>query len=143
MRVGDAECPRRPVSLGRKQKGDYTVTWNHRKHVRHPILALAAIACAGLFAAAPASAGNEFRDGFEDQLGRLAAIEVFHLGELLVFGHHAPHVQYVPATQHTTYVTYEAHYPRHAIAKHRHHRDCRHRALHRGHRHGKGRRGRH
>lgn len=109
----------------------------HRKPTRRPILLLAALACAGLLAAAPAQAGNEFRDGFEDQLGRLAAVGVFHLGTALLVGHHAPHTHY--ATQ----VSYETHYPRHAIAKHRHHRHCRHPGRHVGHHRGGKRHGAH
>lgn len=40
---------------------------------------------------APARAGNDFANGFEDQLGRLAAIQVVRFGQLLLTGGVAPH----------------------------------------------------
>jgi len=40
---------------------------------------VAAFACV-CFVAAPASAGNNLKNGFEDQLGRLLAVEVINLG---------------------------------------------------------------
>ena len=69
-----------------------------REAARRPLVALAVLACAALFAAAPARAGGEFRDGFEDQLGRLAAFEVFHLGHVLLQGYPGPvyAVHYAP-----------------------------------------------
>jgi hypothetical protein len=77
-------------------------------------------ACAALFAAAPAQAEGEFRDGFEDQLGRLAALEVFHLGHILLAGHAAPYhgVHYVPQPR---YYHYGHHYKRHHKHHYRHH----------------------
>ncbi len=73
-----------------------------RRAARRPLIALAVFAGAALFAAAPAQAGGEFRDGFEDQLGRLAALEVFHLGHTLLASHAAPYyeVHYVPQPRH-------------------------------------------
>jgi len=68
------------------------VTTMHRKPIRRSIAVLAALACAGLLAAAPAQAGNEFQDGFEDQMGRLVALQVFQLGNLLIFGPPATYV---------------------------------------------------
>ena len=50
------------------------------------LLGLQGLDEAALFAAAPARAGGEFRDGFEDQLGRLVALEVFHVGHVLLTG---------------------------------------------------------
>jgi hypothetical protein len=48
--------------------------------------ALAALlACAALgLAAAPARAGNEFKNGFEDQIGRLLAFQVFQAGQVIL-----------------------------------------------------------
>jgi hypothetical protein len=108
------------------------------------------IACAALFMAAPAQAGGEFRDGFEDQLGRLAALEVFHLGHILLAGHASPYyemryaqvhyvpyeVRYAPHHQHHHYKHHHKH-PRHHVGHHRHHHGARHaidhsRRLHRG-----------
>ena len=40
----------------------------------------AGLLCLGL--AAPASAGGEFKDGFEDQLGRLLAVHAFQVGKV-------------------------------------------------------------
>jgi hypothetical protein len=87
-------------------------------------------ACAALFAAAPAQAGGEFRDGFEDQLGRLAALEVFHMGHVLLTGHAAPTyaVHYAPyevryAPQHRHHRHYKR--PGRRVGHHRHHRDGR------------------
>jgi hypothetical protein len=117
-----------------------------RKAAHRPLIALTVFACAALFAAAPAQAGGEFRDGFEDQLGRLAALEVFHVGHVLLTGHAAPsyavhyvpyEVHYAPPQRHQHYKHHHKH-PRHHVAHHRHHhgRRCdvhRGHGLHRGH----------
>ena len=86
-----------------------------RRAARRPLIALAVFACAALFAAAPAQAGGEFRDGFEDQLGRLAALEVFHLGHVLLAGHAAPYyeVHYVPQPRYHHYKRHHKHHGRH------------------------------
>jgi len=55
---------------------------------------LAALALMGLLAA-PAHAGSEFDDGFEDQLGRLFAYEAFSLGRWIVGSAYA-HAAYGP-----------------------------------------------
>ena len=60
---------------------------NRRRIAGRSLAALALLLCAG-FAATPAQAGNEFRDGFEDQLGRLVAVEAFHMGRLILTGGH-------------------------------------------------------
>ena len=51
------------------------------------LAALAVMLCAG-YAATPAQAGNEFRDGFEDQMGRLVAVEAFQVGRFILSGGH-------------------------------------------------------
>ena len=106
---------------------------------RRPLIALAVFACAALFMAAPAQAGGEFREGFEDQLGRLAALEVFHVGHILLAGHASPtyEVRYAPQhRQHRHYKHHRKHPGRH-VGHHRHHHGARHavdhsRGLHRG-----------
>jgi hypothetical protein len=83
------------------------------------------LACAALFAAAPAWAGGEFRDGFEDQLGRLAALEVFHLGHVLLAGYPGPYYEGYYAPRY-----HQGHYaPRHR----QHHRHHKHPGRHLGH----------
>lgn len=69
------------------------------------------------FTAAPASAGgNEFDDGFEDQLGRLVATEVFHLGRaVLTGGYH--HAAYAYGRHHDDYGPHRGH----GHYRHRHH----------------------
>lgn len=47
---------------------------------------LAFAAGALLLGASPARAGGEFEDGFEDQLGRIAAVEVVRFGKAILFG---------------------------------------------------------
>jgi hypothetical protein len=89
------------------------------------------IACAALFMAAPAQAGGEFQDGFEDQLGRLAALEVFHIGHILLTGHASPYyevryaqVGYAPQHRRHHYKHHHKH-PRHHVAHHHHHHGAR------------------
>jgi len=100
-----------------------------RKAARRPLIALTVFACAALFAAAPSQAAGEFRDGFEDQLGRLAALEVFHLGHVLLAGHAAPsyavhtvpyEVHYAPPQRRHHYKQRHQH-PRRPVAHQRHH----------------------
>ena len=50
---------------------------------RSALVALAICAALGL-AAAPARAGNELKNGFEDQIGRLLAFEVFQAGRVIL-----------------------------------------------------------
>jgi hypothetical protein len=102
--------------------------------------------CAALFAAAPAQAGGEFRDGFEDQLGRLAALEVFHVGHVLLTGHAAPtygvhyvpyEVRYAPQQRHHRHYKHHRKHPGRHVGHHRHHHGERYdahpgRGLHRG-----------
>ena len=118
-----------------------------RRAARRPLIALTVFACAALFAAAPAQAGGEFRDGFEDQLGRLAALEVFHMGHVLLTGHaastHTVHyvpyeVRYAPQHRHHRHYKHHHKHPGRHVGHHRHHRDGRcdahlGRGLHRGH----------
>ncbi|MBW2267341.1 MAG: hypothetical protein JRH16_02100 [Deltaproteobacteria bacterium] len=49
-----------------------------------PALALAA--CLSLLGATPARAGNDLANGFEDQMGRLLAVEAFQFGRFLLSG---------------------------------------------------------
>jgi len=91
----------------------------------------------GLALAAPAAADSNFERGFEDQLGRIAAVEAVHLGKHLLLhgaGHHVVHASHVEAS--VRYVSPGRHPRRHA---HRHH--WRHdRGRHLGHwKHGKHR----
>jgi hypothetical protein len=84
---------------------------------RGALAALAACAAFGL-AAAPAAAGNEFKNAFEDQLGRLLAVEVFHAGHVILG--HPPYAyawvpRHAPAPRH-------AHWRGHR--RHRHAEPC-------------------
>jgi len=56
-------------------------------------LALAAVVAGG---AAPARANNDFQNGFEDQLGRIAAYSVTALGVRILTGGYYPAVAYSP-----------------------------------------------
>jgi hypothetical protein len=58
---------------------------------RRTIRALLVLPCAWLLAAVPAQAGNDFGDAFERQLGRLAAVEVFHVGHEVLYNLHPQH----------------------------------------------------
>lgn len=66
------------------------------------LLAAAALLTGGTLAAAPARAGD-FEDGFEDQLGRIAAVSVVRFGTVLaqgaIQGHRQRHVPVVHAPQ--------------------------------------------
>ena len=93
--------------------------------------AMVAIVALMAFTAAPASAGgNEFDDGFEDQLGRLVATEVFQLGRAVLTGgyHHAAHSygrhpdDYRPYRRHDHY-RHRGHAKHHRWHHWRHHRD--------------------
>lgn len=98
-------------------------------------IAIAAILALMAFTAAPAQAGgNEFDDGFQDQLGRLVASEVFHLGKwVLAGGPHYVHHDYRPS--HYEPRPHRGHgYARHYRHKRRHYRHDR------GHHHGHGHR---
>ena len=50
---------------------------------------VAAFACV-CFVAAPASAGNNVKKGFEDQIGRLLAVAVMNVGHAVLIPHHYP-----------------------------------------------------
>ena len=68
--------------------------WNSRQRRRGAAFTAALVlACAGL-GAAPASADNELRNGFEDQIGRLLAVQAFHVGRVALFGGHLGHHDY-------------------------------------------------
>ena len=57
---------------------------------------LLAIAATGIFSAQPAQAKNDFANGFEDQLGRIAAYEAVSFGKFVISGG-AIHPHYRPA----------------------------------------------
>jgi hypothetical protein len=57
-----------------------------RFHRSFAALALAVVGAAALFAAVPARADNDFRNGFEDELGRVAAHAVVGAGVQIAFG---------------------------------------------------------
>ena len=70
-------------------------TGNSERSKRAPrtLAAVAAVLCLG-FVAAPAQAGDELRDAFEDQMGRLLAVEAFHTGKWILSGGHYGHRDY-------------------------------------------------
>lgn len=81
------------------------------------LTAAASLLCFGL-AAAPASAGGEFKDGFEDQLGRLLAVHAFHVGKIaLLAGHVSNRHGYDDRRHWSERIVY------HDYAGDRHHRD--------------------
>lgn len=103
--------------------------------------ALAAAALVGgatLFGAAPAQARNEFKNGFEDQLGRIAAVGAVNVGLSVLSGGYypaypavvpvpvAPVVHYAPPVYYRP--VYPVYYgPPHAVVvKHKHHRHHKH-----------------
>jgi len=106
----------------------------------HKLAGLAAVLGLGLVLAAPAAhARNEFANGFEDQLGRIVAVETVRLGGFLLGGAaYGPPAAYVAPTP-VYYGSYRYGYDdygydydyerprRHWHKKHRHH--------HRKHRH--------
>lgn len=61
--------------------------------VRRGLVAIAAAGLVGsavLFGAAPARANNEFKNGFEDQLGRIAAVGAVNFGLSVLSGGYYP-----------------------------------------------------
>lgn len=129
-------------------------TSNTKRTTRAPraLAAIAALACAG-FIAAPAQAGGELKDAFEDQMGRLLAVEAFHTGKwILSAGHYGPYATHDHHygdrySKHRRGDHYDRHYDRHDDRHydrrhhHRHHSHARHHAKrhhrkwHRKHRH--------
>jgi hypothetical protein len=68
--------------------------------VRRGLVAIAAAALTGatvLFGAAPARANNEFKNGFEDQLGRIAAVGAVNFGLSVLSGGYYPAYPVAPA----------------------------------------------
>ena len=117
-------------------------TGNTERTMRAPrtLAAIAALACLG-FVAAPAQAGGELRDAFEDQMGRLLAVEALHTGKWILsggyYGHHGTqHYGVRPAWDHQRRHHYEprghGHYRHHAK---RHHAKRHHRSWNRNHHH--------
>ena len=95
-----------------RQAGERT---KRNTRTRCALAFLATLACAGL-AALPAQAGNDFRDGFEDQLGRLVAVEAFHVGRWILSGGHPAHYRF---SNHARPSYYERH--RHHAHRRPHH----------------------
>lgn len=97
---------------------------------------VAALAAAvAMIAAGPAQARNEFENGFEDQLGRIAAVGAVNLGLHVLTGgayYGPPPVAYYPPPPVYNY-GYSRPYPvRHVVVhkykhKHKHGRSCGHR----------------
>ena len=83
-----------------------------------------------LIAAGPARANNEFQNGFEDQLGRIAAYGAVNVGLQILTGGYYPAVVPVPVVQANYYGPRYAPYygPRKGVVKypkwHRHGRSC-------------------
>jgi hypothetical protein len=100
-------------------------------------IAAALAAAVALFAAGPAQARNEFQNGFEDQLGRIAAVGAVNLGLHVLSGgayYGPPAVAYYPPP------AYYGYGPRHVVKhhvvehrvvhKHKHGRSCGHHYRH-------------
>ncbi len=86
----------------------------------------AASVVALLVGTSTAHAGDEFKHAFEHQLGRIAAIQVAHLGQAALFG----------ATYHAPYWSARYHH-RHPARYHRHDRHFRRHGHFRPHRHAR------
>ena len=89
---------------------------------------VAAFACV-CFVAAPASAGNNVKKGFEDQIGRLLAVAVMNVGHAVLIPHHYP-VYHRPVYHRPVYHRPVYHRPsHHRPVYHRpsHHRPSHHR----------------
>ena len=87
-----------------------------------------AIAGVGVVGAAPAQAENDFANGFEDQLGRIAAHQVVNLGAFILSGgyyHPQAQVRHAPyGYRHADPYAYGYRHPtpRKHYRKHKHHR---------------------
>ncbi|HIJ51390.1 MAG TPA: hypothetical protein HPP54_10130 [Nitrospinae bacterium] len=68
---------------------------NYNRPVR-TIAAIAAFACV-CFVALPAGANNDLKNGFEDQVGRLLALETFNVGRAILSPQYRPRAAYRPA----------------------------------------------
>jgi hypothetical protein len=93
------------------------------KEGRHPrraaaLFGLAISAALGLLAA-PTRAENDFRNGFEDQLGRLLAFQAFHAGHAILHGFAPPYPHPYPYA-HGVYAYRAPHPPRHWHHRHWH-----------------------
>ena len=110
-------------------------------------LLLAAAGGLGLLvlAPSPAHAGDEFEDGFKDELGRIAAHEAFGVGRHIladVFLGHGGHYYGSRPVHHRTYYRHSAYRGGHDHRYRRHHHRSypkRHYRGHRGHAYGKHR----
>jgi hypothetical protein len=60
-------------------------------------MAAALVGGATLLGASPAQARNEFKNGFEDQLGRIAAVGAVHFGLSVLSGGYYPAYPVAPA----------------------------------------------
>jgi hypothetical protein len=110
--------------------------------------AITVIACAAalLVAAAPASAKDEFEDGFKDELGRIAAHEAVGAGRAMLGyillghpghygnnGHHDPYPYGRGYHERVVYYPVEVHhYHHHYYRKHKHHHHHHHYGYHHG-----------
>lgn len=106
---------------------------SHRPIRKWGIGVVAALAAAvAVVAAGPAQARNEFENGFEDQLGRIAAVGAVNVGLAVLTGgayYGPPPVAYYPPPPVYSY-GYSRPYPvRHVVVhkyKHKHGRSCGH-----------------
>ena len=77
--------------------------------VRGGLSLLAAVALAGLLTAPAHAGGNEFDDGFQDQMGRLVATEAFLLGKWLLASAYAHHAYEPVPHRHDGHRDYDRH----------------------------------
>jgi hypothetical protein len=63
-----------------------TSTQRTRKLCASALAALGVALAGATLSASPAQARNEFENGFEDQMGRLLAVEAFHVGRVILGG---------------------------------------------------------
>jgi hypothetical protein len=119
----------------------HAIPTHDRKLPRTRLLGSAfAIGLAALaLGAAPASAGSEFKNGFEDELGRIVAHHVAAVGHAVLAAplivhhsrYHAPprYRPLPPPVAHHAHAARRRGHDRHGhLRRHRHHRGCRHAA---------------
>jgi hypothetical protein len=106
-----------------------TANRHRRRAWRTALAALAVCAGVGLVTASPARADNDFRNGFEDQLGRLLAWEVFRVGHVVLQGgypyyapeHRArPHPRHRPRWRHDDHHGHRGHPCNHGFDRRSH-----------------------
>lgn len=126
-----------------------TKTHEDRHDAARPAMLGAALALALgtlVLGASPADARNDFRNGFEDEMGRIVAHHVAAVGHAILAGpvviHKEVHIRHGRPYRHRVHRHPHARPHRHKIHRHRaHRRDCGHRGhvRGRGHRHDHGR----